>query len=114
MMSSQALWEASVCCRTMYTIVPRIGPSIVPSPPMITANAISAVHCTLNAALGCTPSWLMMYTPPAAQQQVHGAQREHAHRQPGPVGVGLEQRRADRGQAWQRRAGAAAERGEPL
>ena len=29
-------------------IVPMIGPSIVPMPPMITANAISAVHCTLN------------------------------------------------------------------
>jgi hypothetical protein len=68
MIRYQALYEASVCCRTMYTIVPRIGPSIVPSPPMITANAISAVHCTPNTALGCTMSWLMASSPPAAPQ----------------------------------------------
>jgi len=36
----------------MYTAVPRIGPSIVPSPPMMVTNAISAVNCTLNTAPG--------------------------------------------------------------
>jgi len=38
----------------MYTAVPSIGPSIVPSPPVMVANAISAVHCTLNTAPGFT------------------------------------------------------------
>ena len=51
-------------------MVPRIGPSIVPSPPMITANAISAVHCTLNTALGCTMSWLIASSAPAAPQPI--------------------------------------------
>src|SRR5580704_10938471 len=50
----------------MYTIVPRIGPSIVPSPPMITANAMYAVHCTLNTALGWMISWLTASSAPAA------------------------------------------------
>ena len=51
-------------------MVPRIGPSIVPSPPMITANAISAVHCTLNTALGCTMSWLSASSAPAAPHPI--------------------------------------------
>ena len=62
MIRYQALYEASVCCRTMYTMVP--------SPPMIVANAISAVHCTLNTALGCTMSWLMASTAPAAPHPI--------------------------------------------
>jgi len=51
-------------------MVPRIGPSIVPSPPMITANAISAVNCTLNTALGCTMSWLTASSAPAAPHPI--------------------------------------------
>ncbi len=51
-------------------MVPRIGPSIVPSPPMITANAISAVNCTLNTALGCTISWLTASSAPAAPHPI--------------------------------------------
>jgi len=38
------------------------------SPPMITANAIIAVHCTVNTAPGCTMSWLIASTAPAAPQ----------------------------------------------
>jgi hypothetical protein len=68
MIRYHALYEASVCCSTMYTAVPMIGPSIVPSPPMMVAKAISAVHCTLNTALGCTCSWLIASTAPAAPQ----------------------------------------------
>ena len=49
-------------------MVPMIGPSIVPSPPMMVANAISAVHCTLNTALGSTWSWLIASRAPAAPQ----------------------------------------------
>src|ERR1017187_8365920 len=45
-----------------------IGPSIVPSPPMMVANAISTVHCTLNTPLGSTWSWLIARTAPAARQ----------------------------------------------
>ena len=37
---------------------------------MITANAISAVHCTLNTALGCTMSWLIASSAPAAPQPI--------------------------------------------
>jgi hypothetical protein len=43
---------------------------MVPSPPMITANAISAVHCTLNTAVGCTISWLTASSAPAAPQPI--------------------------------------------
>ena len=35
---------------------------------MITANAMMAVHCTLNTAAGCTCSWLMASSAPAAPQ----------------------------------------------
>ena len=66
MIRYHALYEASVCCSTRYTMVPMIGPSIVPSPPMMVANAISAVHCTLNTALGSTWSWLIASRAPAA------------------------------------------------
>jgi len=52
MIKYYALYEASACWSTMYTAVPRIGPSIVPSPPMMVTNAISAVNCTLNTAPG--------------------------------------------------------------
>ena len=52
----------------MNTAVPTIGPSIVPIPPMMVANAISAVHWMLNTALGCTWSWLIASTAPAAPQ----------------------------------------------
>src|SRR5450631_2566467 len=52
----------------MYTAVPSIGPSIVPSPPMMVANAISAVHCTLTTAPGFTCSWLIASSAPAAPQ----------------------------------------------
>src|SRR6266513_1274983 len=52
----------------MYTAVPRIGPSIVPSPPMMVTNAISAVHWMLNTAPGCTWSWLIASKAPAAPQ----------------------------------------------
>ena len=58
-------WD-SVCCRMKKTIVPRIGPSIVPMPPMIVTKIISADHCTLNAAVGSTNGWLMMSSAPAA------------------------------------------------
>ena len=51
-------------------MVPRIGPSIVPSPPMITANAILAVHSTLNTALGWTMSELTASSAPAAPQPI--------------------------------------------
>jgi hypothetical protein len=54
----------------MYTMAPRIGPSIVPSPPMITANAMIAVHCTVNTAPGCTMSWLIASSAPAAPQPI--------------------------------------------
>ena len=52
----------------MYTAVPTIGPSIVPSPPMMVTNAISAVHWTLNTAAGCTWSWLIASSAPTAPQ----------------------------------------------
>ena len=155
MIRYHALYEASVCCSTMNTAVPMIGPSIVPRPPMMVANAISAVHCTLNTALGWTWSWLIASSAPAApqpapattntsslarptrapgaaggdlvvadrgehqaepaaQQQVDCGQGHHRDGQPGPVGIRSQQCRVESGEARQRHAGAAADRGEPL
>src|SRR5262245_30208320 len=72
MIKCQALYEASVCCKIMYTAVPRIGPSIVPSPPTMVTNAISAVNRTLNTAPGWTWSWLIASSAPAAPQPAPG------------------------------------------
>src|ERR1700740_830700 len=60
-----------------------IGPSMVPRPPMMVANAISAVHWTLNTALGWTWSWLMASTapaaPPPAPPTTNTSSRAHPH-----------------------------------
>jgi hypothetical protein len=37
-------------------MVPMIGPSIVPTPPMTTMKIMNAVQLTLKAASGCTRS----------------------------------------------------------
>ena len=67
-MKYQVPYWASDFCRAKKMIVPRIGPSIVPMPPMIVAKIISAEYCTLNAAVGSMLSWLMMTIAPAAPQ----------------------------------------------
>ena len=46
MMRYQAPYCESLCWRVKNTIVPTIGPSIVPMPPITTMKIMYALHCT--------------------------------------------------------------------
>ena len=58
--------RASVSCSATYTIVPTMGPSIEPIPPMSVTKIILADHWTLNTDVAWTLSWLRMSRAPAA------------------------------------------------
>jgi hypothetical protein len=47
-------------------MVPMIGPSIVPIPPIRVTKMISAENCTLNTDAGWTCNWLTASSAPAA------------------------------------------------